>query len=572
MRLVTFFDEKINLKDIMEDDIILTNDNEYFIHNQYNKNVILVNLSLADEDPELSKSINKMFNKLPNDYLKYQNTFFSRVFRPIYSVILQLNSLINEKKIDELVLNGGSSHLFLTLNSAEGEGEKWWYKSSWLLNVVINEYFKEQVSINWLKKESKIKLLAINIVRENILYSKVILGKFILALYDMKNIKTQYNFSANKKPVISIVNLPLQFRHMRALLKDINKIDPVYIVPTRIKLEDETKVIRSAPLNLFSLVKLIFKEKNTLSKEKGYVNFFLVNKNIKIPQVSIRRGLRLLNFRFSYKVTELKQTVKKLNLPEKTDLVTNMTYGQEILECGELAKDLGLHHINFQYVAMSKMLFPNMDLADKYYLYARKTYNLYKNYSNSYKYYLPVKRTPELKNDHLNSHIKITIFSQPDLYTDRYLHFIKLFLDRINSENLKVKVIVKPHYRQDKMDKFIEILSDYPFVKLSNKEDNVEELILWSDINISMTSSVLFEALMLGKMALIVDLDGQNESFILNNDICFEEVNFVVHTIDEIITIAKEYPVYFEKYECRYKRFLKNNNIISNYEEIFMNA
>lgn len=569
MRLVIILDDKSQAINIDESDIVLTQNYEYYMNNRHTDKIYYVDFSLADENPKLADNINEMFALLPDEYLRYRNTFYMRVFRPMYSIVMQIKSIIKQHHIDNMVLIGGSEHLFLTLHFAEGEGSKWWYKTSWFLNGIIKQYFEEDIPVHWIKKESSAKLAVINYVRDKLLLFRVIMVKFILAIINKKRIAREYGFLNQKKPVVSIVDLSLQYRHLSSLLGSIKALDPIYLVPHRIKLEDDYKVVRCSPLRLLPLIKLLCHEFKISKTKCKKVKFKLLNKIVIIPMKCLNRSVKQTHFQFCYRIKELSLMFERLNIPKQACIVTDMTFGDDIIVCNELAKLYEMQHFNFQYVVMSKMLFPQIKLADEYYLYSKNTYELYKTYSDSYKYYFPVKMNPRDHIYHFSKIIKIAIFTQPDKYTQRYLYFIGLLAERIETKKLSIQITIKLHYRQDRTEEFEKYASRFPFISIAGKKANCEELIIDSDISISITSSVLFEALMLGKIAAIVHLDGQDDSLIYNNDACFPEVNFVIKSIDEMIDLIDQYPLYINKYRERYDQFMKDNNCIPDYEEIF---
>ena len=399
MKLIIQLDEKFEKFDINDNEIILTNDYKYYCRNKEKNSIVLVDFSLADEDPELSNQINNLFESLPNDYLRYRNTFYARVFRPMYSIIIQIENIIEKSDIKELVLTGGSNYLFLSLNFAECEGCKKWFKTSWFLNSIIYNYFKERINICWLNKESAIKLAVINYFREKLFLYLGILRKIIKSVIIQRIPIINYKFNSKKIPVICLINKSLQFNHLYSFLSEIKNIEPLFIGPYNNQLKRNKKIILRRPIGLLCLFKLLLNDSKLKRIDSKNISFDLAGKKIEIPGKSFKRALELNHFLFCLELMELTKNVKKLNFSKKGYIVTDMTFGEDIILCNKFAKKIGMKHINLQYVAMEKMLFPQMDLVDKYYLYSKKTFELYKKYSSSYKYYLPIKMSPK---DHNN--------------------------------------------------------------------------------------------------------------------------------------------------------------------------
>ncbi len=570
MRLIIILDEKISSIQITVNDVVLTNNFQYYANNNdVGIMTKLVDYSLVDENNEPAEAINKMFTSIGTDYKNYRNTLYMRIFRPMFSIIKQIEKLIKEMNINELTLIGGSEHLFLTINSAEGEGEKWWYKSSWFYNTIINQYFKETIKINWLNKENKRKIALINYIRDRMILFNGILKILYRSISNIRRSAPIYNFQNKKTPTISIINLSLQYEHLNSLLTRIKNIESLFVIPYRMVINNKSNIVRNYPIQLKYLLRFIYSECNLKKLEQKQVNFLLFNKNIPISTSSLRQSLKLLHLQFCIKTKELTILLGQIKLPNHAYLITDMTFGDDIILCNNVAKKHKIQHYNFQYVAMSKMLFPQIDLADKYYLYSKRTFDLYKIYSNTYKYYLPIKIHPKEHISSSSENLKIVIFTQPDEYSARYLNFIEKLFNRIQSENLKIDIIIKPHYRQDRMAEFEYYVSKFNFSKLATKDESCEKLILIADLCLSMTSSVIFEALMLGKMTGIINLDDQDQDFIYNNDTCFPEINFVVKSIEEVLTIIKQYHDYLSSFKLRYNQLLEKHNAIPDYEEIF---
>ena len=87
--------------------------------------------------------------------------------------------------------------------------------------------------------------------------------------------------------------------------------------------------------------------------------------------------------------------------------------------------------------------------------YARRTYDLYKYYSDKFRLYLPLTKGGQ-KRGNLNKTIVFSIFTQPDSFGKEYVDYLRLVLPEIMKSNTDIKVIVKPHYRQDNVDELRE--------------------------------------------------------------------------------------------------------------------
>src|SRR5690606_17746863 len=121
---------------------------------------------LLDESPQIAESILNFFSQLPSSFSPLQNTTYMRFFRPILSCVFQIQELIDDHNVDQIILNDGSYFPFITLKGGEGEGQKHYYKSSWLYNYFIYSYFNDKINITWNKKKNKYIMIFFHKIRE----------------------------------------------------------------------------------------------------------------------------------------------------------------------------------------------------------------------------------------------------------------------------------------------------------------------------------------------------------------------------------------------------------------------
>lgn len=572
MRLIVLLDEKLNKAKIRCDDIILTQSlNDCTYYEKINK-IYMVDFKLCQANDAIAKEINDLFLYINEKYRKHRNVFYPRVFCPIYSIVEQISLIIKNDCVDELVLVGGSDYLFLSLTNAEGEGIKKWYRTSWFLNTVINVYFKDTINITWISKENALKMKWIGRIRENYFFLTSLIIKICVAILKQNKesiIKNKYEIN-----FLAIANLELQFSHLQSLLLEQYNICPITIVSNNICNSEKKNIIFRNRLGIKDLFKVIKQTCSYPSILSGLRNLQLKigDAQITIDDKQFNRAFRIQYFGYLCYFKELCNTIETLNVSKEAYLITDMTFGDDIIACHDVAQRYGLKHYNFQYVTMGKYLIPNLDLADKYFLYAKSTYELYRRYNDSYEFYLPIRKKPDESAAMSLGVRKVVLFTQPDQYTDRYLYLIDNLAREIQINNMqnKIHLTIKLHYRQDKLEEFQKFVTNYPFINIANVNDSCENLLLKSDISISMTSSVLFEALMLGKMSIIANLDNQDYNIIYNSDICFPNINFVANSIDEIIKICfVDYESYYENFKLRYEQYVLEINCNITDKEIF---
>ncbi|MDI6452381.1 hypothetical protein [Peloplasma aerotolerans] len=553
MKLIVLLDEKISNSIVDDEDIILT-DNQNIINNSnlLNATVKRIDYTINDHDVELSNSITKFFNLHIEDNDEFRNVYFARYFRPITAIITNAINLIEEYKITKLVLVGGSSYKYNTIIGGNGEGKKQFYKTSWSINFILKSIVEKNydIEIIWKKKKDRFFMFIHNYLR-NVF---CIYGAFYIKILKCKISREE---SGKKKDVygenriFGVAFLSLQAQYLETLFSHHSINNYQIISQKKIAVVRDKSVIMN-PLSFHQTI-INFRE----SKIRIQNDLFFKYNNIefKIERKTFTLNLRLLRFQHKYTVQQLINTFNKLGGTNSDRIVTDMTYGNNIIAVNEVAKKISMNHINLQYVAMSKMCFPKIDLADEYYLYSKKTYEFFKELSNKYKFYLPTLAEPKSRS-YEKLIIEVIIFTQPDQYTEKYLLLVRNLIAYLKQINSTVRLSIKPHYRQDKILEFTNIIHKYKYGAIYDKSVGVKDLIVKSDVIISMTSSVLFEALMNGKMAIIANLDEEVEFYVQNNDICYPEVNIQCKTIQEIVDVITNYNDSYKIYREKYYRYM----------------
>ena len=548
MILIIDLDSNYNLNNIQDDTLILTTNN-HFKNN--NKNVINVDFSLVDNSNKPSDCINDFFDNQSKNFSPFRNDFYMRVFRPIFAVIYQIEAICSEFKIKKIVLNSGADFPFVTLFHGMGEGKPKFFKNSWLINYFIKCYFNKLICIEWQNKKNKVLFLLFYFGRELIFTFLRLTKKIIkVLLYTNKS-----NFSLSNYKYFVFAQLPLQIVHLKQTLSFVDKNKLLFLTKTDIKFD--SKIFNTSYIPKFAdLVDSIkqLHEDVILNRNKN-TKFKFYDTKIKLSQIYIVLPLLYQYINFYSDLFFLKTNFLKETFKSKPILISNMTFGSDITFIKKLSEEIGGSHFNYQSVNMSVMSYPQIRLADFFYLYNNFSYDFYKKLDSSYRYYLPIYN--DIDNFFLNDKdlLKITIFTQPDVFTELYIDFIKKLNILITENNLPIEIIVKLHYRQDKVDLFTDLISTYANFTLADSNISLVELFSNSNFIMSMTSAVLFEAFQYNCPAVIVDLNKMNTKYIEIN--CLTQVNFVVNDFSKLIEILKNPHKYHVLYKERRKKFIK---------------
>ncbi len=571
MKLWIALDERIKEKTEKDDVVLVSN---ITAANEYKDCTVRVvkwtNSQSVNEDRTLSQAVNAFYGHISEDFYFTKNTAYCTFFMPVAAVINEVEEIMQTHPVDTVILIGGSDKPYFTAIHGQGEGNKKWYKSSWLVNPVLYGWFvkNKTVKILWHNKQSMLRWAVRHICRENFFYIKELLAackRYIT--YCIKGNKQASAYSANEKDLaLAVAMLPLQYRHLVELTQSVHSVDFVFLTPFGVSTNADFHNVTIKPLGFINILKAPFQLKERY-RATASAKFSWNNCSFEVGSSVLFRALKATALLACIQKRELELAAEPLLAYKPKYIVTDMTYGNFASLCYKYAREKQLCHLNFQHVAMGKLLYPDLDTADRYYLYSQKTYGLYKKHSTCYRLYMPVK-TGERKSQE-NDTLTVSVFLQPDWFADRYYTFLCDLAAKIMDNGIAVKLLVKPHYRQNKMQLFEELAKRYEFVFLCDRSESVRDVFARSDLMMSMTSSVLFEAVSVGIPGIIIDVDGAESEFISNNDSCFEQVNFRAKSYDMIMDILKEPEQYKAQYGKRREQFVMTQGALVDIEEAF---
>ena len=540
---------------------VFTNNTNHMV-NVSKENIIMAKSNVCDEDYRCGDSVRHLLKLLGAQYKCMENTLYMQSFRTVFSYCRQVMSIVLEKQITKVCMVGGSSKIFLTTIHGEGEGVKKIYKTSWLVNPILYHFLKEsKVQIIWKSKLPTWLTECINFVREF----------FFLGVSGLKEIRRHYIYRRKAMqcdiytPDICVVaQLSLQYNHLAKLLNQINNHTVAFLCFPYVKTDDSNI---NFLLTFQSVNKVLRIIRKILANRTSGKNAVLKYENItiKIKQNKIKRAL-LSNFLlYECQVASIRQAIRQFK--NARFLVTDMTFGELVFGCHKMAEEMKIKHINFQYVSMSRMLFPCMDLADDYYLYSKKTYSLYAPLSNSFKLYFP--NFGKYKKNKCNQKLNVSVFLQPEIYADLYSSFLDEFCLMIEAQGLRISLLIKPHYRQNKIELFQHLADKYSFVELLRKDEIADKVLEKSNIMMSMSSSVLFEAVTYNVMGIIIDSNNYNYEFMKKNDVCVQEVNFYAADAKEALKYITDFNRYLDLYTKRRQIFISQYELADDVSKAF---
>ena len=547
MKLHVLLDSSITPNSSSGDIVLVSNYNN---NNTFLGKVYLLDFETTFTSPEVREEIYKIFSLFDGDYRKIINTAYVKFFLPIFAIVNNIKEILNYAPVDGIVLYEGGNTPFFISEGAEGEGARKGYRTNWMVNAYVYGAFNKQYKCEWVNKGG-------HGIKNWWLNKQYSLTLVVNRLIKGVLVKNKPSFENTTPRIISVVSLPLQKRNIESLTSFI-KTDSIQYLSYNPKLLNSNNVSYVNELSFVELSRVIFSS-------------FRVKlpKTIELFNVSSRSLVKELKYcKLKYDIYEKRlDKAVRLSCPsDETIVLSNTTAGFDMVSIHNVAKKQGLKHINMQYVAMGKILYPELELADTYYLYSQKTYEFYKKYSSIYKLYLPLKNN---KSNKISSEgIVFTIFTQPDSYAQEYVDYLNVILPVIKSRIRKIKIIIKPHYRQKDLTSLYYFRDIYSFVRVAEPDESVDKLLAISTIAMTMHSSVIFEAMMNDVPMIVYNPNDKYHDDVYNNDICFPEVNFVINEPLESITILENIDAYKINYEQRLGNFVSSSEATTDIKKI----
>lgn len=551
MKLHLLIDSKIQPK-VDNDDIILISRYNHSL--QTSRKIRLIDVTIADEEESVGVEMRKLYSELDVAFQKTLNTAYVKFFLPIEVVLMNIKKVLNEEDVSEIVLYEGSEEPCFRSEGAEGEGERGNYKTNYLVNAFVKKQYEEKLKINWVGKQSKWATRISCYWHNTRSNCRLMLARIIKRIREKNTIIDK---SLTDVQAVSIINLLLQKKHLDTIYETSN-ISHIYLSYNR-SLVDNMSVF---PVLELPLKHLLGNVEETFSKSVGAQS--LTYKGVKTK--TLVRELRYCLLKYAIYYQRLSYTMAQLRVVPLKLMVSNTTVGDDMVSIHNVAKAFGMRHVNLQYVSMSRVLYPNLELADEYYLYAKRTYELYKRYSDIYHYYLPIQNVKHQKD--VEGKIRLTVFTQPDSYGIDYVEYLDVICPEITNNGMGVEVLIRPHYRQDNIKDFEQICSRFNFVSMAKPGDSIPQILKKTDIAMSINSSVIFEAMMSGIPSIVYNPSDKYHVSIYNNDVCYPEVNFVIEDAIRTLEILENYSKYSNDFQNRLALFIKTSSANTSISEI----
>lgn len=496
----------------------------------------------ANTLPELSQEINDFFEALPGSIQFMKNDFYAAFYRPYQSLVYQIEAIRASHSIGKIILLGGAKFRLFGVKNGMGEGNPMFFNKALMLNTLLYQQYHGQLEVVWQHKDTWLKAAAFQCLR--FVFESLQFVKFFVVNLFAKN--TDIEGQSKKADVVGIVDTQVKARLLKKLV--IREQAHLMVIPKsesaqlggeaifyQFRLVDVLAGLRAA-LSMLSLIGV--KSKPAIGNIRLSWGVFGMSS---IPEI----------ISYQIKKRALARTMKKLKA-HNPDLIyiSNSTFGTDMVVMRDAAHDAGLQLKNYQCVSFAPVWYPDMELANEYYLYDRNSFQFYQKRSPSYRYYMPDLSINRKKYEKLKSSPEIIIFTQPDDFADFYIDFLQQFADLKTDMGLKVKL----HYRQNKVEDFVRLSNDNENIEILEQIVDVAVLLETCDLAMSVSSSVLQQATFIGCPGVIY-ATGNEPVDAVAKTICFPEINFIVKSAFELLKVAEEYELNYRQYEQKRNNF-----------------
>lgn len=514
MTLHIVFDNVPNIVD-SNDTYFTTN---LTISNQLRKlgceKVILKDVVFIDEFGEFARVSQDLFSQFPEELVNIENDVFSRMTQPILFILSEIDEIVHLYGVTEIILYKGNKHRFLAAEKSEGEsGDPWLYKRAWMFNSFIYDYFKDKVNVRWKEKEWSIYINAIFFLRSFILYYEAILG--LLKDLFRKTEIGDIGVNQSEEVVLGTIWVKQQYKHLRGYLDSLKEYKVIYIGTPSIDGGNYKRVqaLRVGDINN------VYQHTQKIISKVGNSTINFREKSFYIPRSLLRKALRRTFLVFCANYFRYCNTIAALS--EKYHIraiVNNKTWNWTQSIDKNISRMINANLITLQSVMLPNVIYPNRDVFGKIFLSSKQQYGLFHTAgidTGVYSGYPIADGVKEYDGDELI----ISIFLQSDMYEDVSIQLIDQFVKN-GLKNAKNKVIIKPHYRQNKntLTWIKNRIAGNPVFSLSGQQEDANEIIKASHFCVSFTSAVLFEAACYGITPISVVMNDYMKQVIYSSE------------------------------------------------------
>ena len=549
MNLIILLDNKGRNVDIKKDDIVITNNVSLIFDNN---RCFYVSDRDVWNDPKPKHLTKSFFSILPKEFHVFENSIYGRLLIPLYAIINVIDEVLSKNDVDAIYLYGGNNSIIYSPYKSESEGDKWLYRTSWFVNPIINKLYNEKIKIKWNNKSRCINFLFF--FREAVLLTRLLAKAIVYSITYL--LRQNIQSVPIDTDCICVTYMPLQYEKLHKIItvtkyKKVEFITSYRSCSSRRKGFIHHKYFKIFLFDFIFYYRDFYKKINPLHTN---INLLINEKSLNISKSLIKRIFLILYIEFYGELRNIERFVKNV---KKADILTCFTYGLDIIMVREICRIQKRKHYNFQVVSMSKMDYPDIELADRYFLLNDEITAYYKSRSLSYSQYLPPYVNVSKKDN--SNKLKIGLFLQPDSFADRYYDICKNLINRICY--LDVKLVIKPHYRQNQLIRF-EKLKNKSNISILSKNMSIEDAMDFVDIAISISSSILFDAFLKGVMGIAILEDEAEREIVKSSNIVLNEVNYIVKSMDELINILLDYDSYLNAYINRRQKWLDKHSDI----------
>jgi len=554
--------------------------------------IVLTDLFSANNAETKIKFTNELINLLKKNktnrffenidlIFSYINVIYSNSINLILNLIDSINEILKKYNISKLILMEGNRNVeyFCCFFAERERSYQFLYKRSWFLNYYVFQSFKSQIDIFWEYETASIKLKLFNWLRNSprlyLGFAKAI-SRTIKYSLAKKSIYEYNNYYKNKKIVFLITRMPIQVDPLVSLYKSLKNSEyviPLFLVFDNCRKHEVKKmlikkggkyILLDEYINLKDTIKIIFQKRifNIPKEEEMLIPF--KDKIISLGTKEILKEISSNWMRMIIRIDSLNRLLKNVGKNNIDFLVNTETFGSGAAIMGIWASRNKIPIFSIQHVAIGETLLPKMLWVNAMFMWdlisCKKIREVNRN--KNFIYIGPIAYDQYFNTSKANYPIKkITIFTQPDDFTYKYIKIIDDILDIRDELKLNWEIIVKLHPREKKYKIFKNKYINYSKFTVIKNEILSSDLIKESDLTISISSATIVHSIIIGTPVLSINYDINKYLWIKKNVIGFLEEKVVrkIFTKSEFKSVLEDSKDLVNKYKENRRYFLQRN-------------
>lgn len=488
--------------------------------------IISYNIDEMPSDKErviaAKKFVNNLESELNNEFqliFPYSNIIYSNFYIYVANTLDTIEKLLVEYNIEKITLMNGNPKMdYSSISLAERERVfRIFYKRAWMLNYFVGQKYSDEINVNWKYKDSYLKLKILKLIKNKSMLNIKLILNLLKRIKKKKHLKRKDFGSV----VFFMARTPLQVDPLINIYKELKKekdVEPVFLVSESYFQKNVTnKIDNLGEFNYLDIsTEISIKD---IIREYYYICNILRNiRKLNIPSIEFgKSNLKISNTVVSelstYWIDYLLKMKALNNINEHTEIkaiINTEIVNHNGAYDSQWGENNNIIVQTIQWVPMFNVLKPIMGWANKIYMMDYKDFLLASKLTtnDNFKYVGPVGYDSVYDKSKASKLLKkIVVFTQPDDYRQDYLILISDLVDIIRTLGINVNILVKLHPRERERELFEKSFENVEFLEIVRENITSQELIINSDLTISITSGTIVQSVIIGTPTLAVDYE-----------------------------------------------------------------